>query len=72
MATEHIVDLENQRYADRPFDGPAPVVAWDSLREREMHQANALNLLKLRLHSGPDQLDRADLRNILQALGLDG
>lgn len=72
MPTEHIVDLENQRYADREFTGTAPVIAESREQaERGMRQANALNLLKLRLYSGPEQLDRQDLRNILTVLGLD-
>lgn len=71
MATERIIDLANQRYADRPYEGPLPVAAWPEERERQLRQENALELLKLRLlGSGPDLLDRTDLRNILTVLGV--
>jgi len=69
---ERIIDLERQRYADREYEGELAPDAAAEQREHEIRQANALELLKLRLlGSGPEQLDRADLRNILTVLGLD-
>lgn len=66
MATERIVDLENQRYADRPYDGPLPVSGAAEAQARADRQHHALLRLKFRAASGDDAL--ADL---LTVLGLD-
>jgi hypothetical protein len=66
MATERIVDLANQRYADREFEGPLPVSGSLEEAQRAHRQHLALLRLKIRAASGDDAL--ADL---LTVLGLD-
>lgn len=66
MATERVIDLENQRYADRPYEGPLPLSGTAEAQARAHRQHLALARLKIRAAGGDDAL--ADL---LTVLGLD-
>jgi hypothetical protein len=66
MATERIVDLERQRYADREFEGPLPVSG--SLEEAQRASRQRLALARLRA-SAAQHHELA--RDILILLGLD-
>jgi hypothetical protein len=66
MTTERIIDLANQRYADREYDGPLPVSGAAEEQARVEKQRRALLRLKIRAAGGDDTL--ADL---LTVLGLD-
>lgn len=66
MATEHIVDLAGQRYADRPYDGPLPVSGAAEAQARAHRQELALERMRARA------AQRHELaRDILILLGLD-
>jgi hypothetical protein len=66
MGTERVIDLANQRYADRPYEGPLPVSGSAEEAARAAKQRRALLRLKIRAAGGDDTL--ADLLTIL---GLD-
>jgi hypothetical protein len=66
VATERIIDLEHQRYADREFEGPLPLSGAAEAAARDERQRRALLRLKIRAAGGDDTL--ADL---LTVLGLD-
>jgi hypothetical protein len=74
MATERIVDLENQRYADREYEGLVPesaAAAEEASRER---QALALARLRKRVREPASPrtfLTLSDLTDLLIVLGVD-
>jgi hypothetical protein len=75
MATERIVDLEHQRYADREYEGQVPestAAAEQAARER---RAAAVARLRRRVRELPGQgvkfLTRSDLTDLLIVLGED-
>jgi hypothetical protein len=73
MATEHIVDLEHQRYADRPYEGEiSPSCAAEEQAQAAGRQ-DALSYLRNRVNGaagGPFYLTTADLASLLTVLGL--
>ena len=74
MAMERIVDLENQRYADREYAGPLPVSGAAEAQARAEGQHAALAFLRGRVsgaNPGPYNLTLADLASLLTLLGLD-
>jgi hypothetical protein len=73
MATERIVDLANQRYADRPYEGELPESTALAEGLRAERRAVALARLRERAHwdTGALALDKLDLQNLLTLLGLD-
>lgn len=73
MATERIIDLENQRFADRPYEG---VIIGPDPAERAKAERQELALARLRRRvreplGGTAFLDRSDLLDLLIVLGLD-
>lgn len=75
MATERIVDLENQRYADREYEGPLPLsgAAEEAARAERQHAALARLRRRVRELPGKGQhvLTRSDLTDLLIVLGVD-
>lgn len=74
MATERVIDLEHQRYADLPYEGVLPVPASTAEAGRTAEQARALEFLRGRVsgaNPGPFGLTLADLASLLTVLGLD-
>lgn len=74
MATERIVDLENQRYADREYTGSLPLSGSAREAARAAGQHAALAFLHGRVSgadAGPFNLTLADLASLLTVLGLD-
>lgn len=73
MAVERVIDLEQQRYADREYDGelPASTAAEEEHRRRRRDQARAR--LRRRVRERPGQpgvtLYRADLVDLLILIG---
>jgi hypothetical protein len=74
MATERIVDLENQRYADRPYEGPLPASGAAEAQAKGERQQLALGRLRKRVREPPGGqiwLSRSDLLDLLIVLGAD-
>lgn len=73
MATERVIDLEHQRYADREYEGVLPESTAAAEQARAERRAVALSRLRERAHrdTGALALDKLDLQNLLTALGLD-
>jgi hypothetical protein len=74
MATERIVDLENQRYADRPYEGPLPASGAAEAQARAHRQHLALDRLRKRVREPPSPrtfLTLSDLTDLLIVLGVD-
>lgn len=74
MATEHVIDLEHQRYADVAYAEILP----DSTAAEEQARAEraeaSLGRLRRRVRGGAEEtrlLTRADLKDLLIVLGLD-
>jgi hypothetical protein len=74
MATEHVIDLENSRYADREYAGALPestarAEAWE--RERvELARERLRRRVKEKPGTGRMHLDRSDLLDLLLLLGV--
>lgn len=73
MATEHVIDLEHQRYADREYEGTVPESTAVAEQVRAERRTVALARLRERAHwdTGALALDKLDLQNLLTVLGLD-
>jgi hypothetical protein len=75
MATERIIDLANQRYADVTYEGPLPVSGAAEEQRRAERQHEALARLRRRVRELPGQgqlfLSRSDLTDLLIVLGVD-
>jgi hypothetical protein len=73
VATEHVIDLEHQRYADREYAGSLPESTAAAELAREKPQREALARLRCRmtdLACRPLHLDTSDLADLLILLGL--
>jgi hypothetical protein len=74
MAGERVIDLEHQRYADRPYEGPVPestALAEAAVAER---RSAALTRLRRRVREKPSPrtfLTLSDLVDLLIVLGED-
>lgn len=65
MATERVIDLANQRYADRPYEGPLPPSGAAEEQERAERQRAAFLRLQERAATDPvvaDILAMLDVR----------
>jgi hypothetical protein len=74
MATEHIVDLEHQRYADREYEGPLPENTGAAEQAKAERQALAVARLRKRVREPPGGqiwLSRSDLLDLLIVMGAD-
>ena len=74
MASERIIDLENQRYADREVPDAAVIVPDPEEAARAERQQAALSRLRRRVREKPGPrtfLALADLTDLLIVLGLD-
>lgn len=75
MAVERIIDLENQRYADREYEGRLPVSAAPEEAAHAERQHAALARLRTRVHEAAWKpravLDRSDLADLLIVMGAD-
>jgi hypothetical protein len=74
MATEHIVDLEHQRYADREYEGELPESGGAAEQAKAERQGAALTRLRKRVREPPGGqiwLSRSDLLDLLIVLGAD-
>lgn len=72
MATERVIDLTHQRYADREYTGPRPErdASGDSSREHRRARARGRLLGRVRQMDTPRRhLDRTDLLDLLILLG---
>lgn len=74
MATEHIVDLGNQRYADREYEGALPesgarAEEWERKRLARA-RARLCGRVKEKPGTGLMYLDRSDLLDLLLLLGV--
>jgi hypothetical protein len=73
MATERVIDLEHQRYADREYEGelPASLVPGEEHRRRRRDQARARLRRRVRERPGTPGLVlyRADLVDLLILIG---
>lgn len=73
MATEHVIDLEHRRYADREYAGelPASTAAEEQHRKRRRDQARARLRRRVRERPGNGRvvLYRADLVDLLILMG---
>lgn len=74
MATERIVDLANQRFADREYAGPLPVSgsAEEAARIKRQHEALGRLHKRVREPASPRTfLTLSDLTDLLIVLGVD-
>jgi hypothetical protein len=75
MATERVIDLANQRYADRPYEGELPASTAAAEQARADRRAAAVARLRKRVreYAGRPRgcLDRSDLTDLLIVLGED-
>jgi hypothetical protein len=74
MATERIVDLANQRYADREFEGPLPESTAAAEQAQRQRRETALGRLRRRVREKPSPrtfLTLSDLTDLLIVLGED-
>jgi hypothetical protein len=75
MATERVIDLEHQRYADREYEGVLPESAAAAEQAARQRQALALARLRRRVRETPGRgqlfLSRSDLTDLLIVLGVD-
>jgi hypothetical protein len=75
MATERLIDLENQRYADVTHEGPLPLSGAAEEQRRAERQHEALARLRRRVRELPGQgqmlLTRSDLTDLLIVLAVD-
>jgi len=73
VATERVIDLELQRYADREYDGELPqsMVAEEEHRRRRRDRARARLHRRVRERPGSQRvgLYRADLVDLLILMG---
>lgn len=73
MATERVVDLENQRYADVPYLEILPSSTAEEEQARAERAEASLGRLRRRVRGAADDtrlLTRADLKDLLLVLGL--
>jgi hypothetical protein len=74
MATERVIDLANQRYADFAYEGPLPESAFVAESAAVQRQQLALSRLRRRVREKPGPrtfLTLSDLTDLLIVLGLD-
>jgi len=74
MATEHIVDLEHQRYADREYEGELPESDGAAEQAKAERQGAALTRLRRRVREPASPrtfLTLSDLTDLLIVLGAD-
>jgi hypothetical protein len=74
MAVERVIDLENQRYADREYEAALPEPAATSEEWQRARRERALARLRKRVKEpvgGRSSLDRADLLDLLLVMGVE-
>jgi hypothetical protein len=75
MATERVIDLEHQRYADREYEGALPESTAADEEARERRREMARSRLRKRVRELPGQgqlfLSRSDLTDLLIVMGAD-
>jgi hypothetical protein len=75
VPTERVIDLANQRYADREYEGELPESTAADERYREQRREMALARLRRRVRETPGRgvkfLTRSDLTDLLIVLGKD-
>jgi hypothetical protein len=73
MATERVIDLEHQRYADREYEGelaPSAVAAAEAAKAEQQHRA-LVRLRAVASSSGAHPVTTVQLADLLTVLGLD-
>jgi hypothetical protein len=74
VATERVIDLQGQRYADREYEGPLPPSAGESEAYARARRGRARDRLVRRIKEpigGRSSLDRSDLIDLLLLMGVD-
>jgi hypothetical protein len=74
MATERVIDLEHQRYADREYEGVLPESTAADEEARERRREMASSRLRKRVREPPGGqiwLSRSDLLDLLIVMGVD-
>jgi hypothetical protein len=74
MATERVIDLERQRYADREYEGELPPSHTAEEEYQRARRKRARDRLVRRIKEpigGRASLDRSDLIDLLLLMGVD-